>query len=65
MQKLKNLIGMLERAECHEEADFVRSLAQQRADLLEALKMLFEDADSTCETYYIAKEAITKAEAAE
>lgn len=43
----------------------VSELEQQRAELLEALKMLFDDADSTCEAYDIAKAAITKAEAAE
>lgn len=42
-----------------------RRMEQQRAELLEALKMLFDDADSTCEAYDIAKAAITRAEAAE
>lgn len=46
-------------------ANVVESLLQQRAELLEALKLLLEDADSTCESCDIAKEAITKAEAAE
>lgn len=43
----------------------LKRVKQQRAELLEALKMLFEDADSTCEAYDIAKAAINRAEAAE
>ena len=46
-------------------ASKVARLVYQRAELLEALKLLLEDADTTCETYYIAEAAITKAEAAE
>lgn len=49
----------------HDEAAAVGVVMQQRAELLEALKMLLEDADSTCETYYVAKALITRAEATE
>lgn len=69
MQKLENLANMLDRAECPEEAEFVRDLWQQRAELLEALKGVKKWNDHlgmlSSKLVQSIDEAITKAEAAE